>query len=123
VFGCSDEVLGAIESGVDFEKRIAEIYQRCRQPEEIDAAFDKLQQELSFEINKTMLQTRQKLLDNFDDEVREKLKVRQERSDNVLDRFEKILINLTRYELEQDAEFVSENSFRLDQSYRQEISK
>lgn len=41
VFGCSDEVLGAIESGVDFEKRIADIYQRCRQPEEIDAAFDK----------------------------------------------------------------------------------
>ncbi len=114
VFGCSDEVLGSIESGVDFEKRIAEIYQRCRQPEEIDAAFDKLQQELSFEINKTMVQTRQKLLDNFDDEVREKLKVRKERSDKVLDRFEKLLIDLTRYELAQDAEFVSENSFRLD---------
>ena len=28
VFGASDEVLGAIESGVDFEKRIAGIYQR-----------------------------------------------------------------------------------------------
>ncbi|MCX5636128.1 MAG: SNF2-related protein, partial [Planctomycetota bacterium] len=27
VFGASDEVLGSIESGVDFEKRIAEIYQ------------------------------------------------------------------------------------------------
>jgi ERCC4-related helicase len=114
VFGCSDEVLGTIESGVDFEKRIAEIYQRCRQPEEIDAAFDKLQQELSFEINKTMVQTRQKLLDNFDDEVREKLKVRKERSDKVLNRFEKLLIDLTRYELAQNAEFVSENSFRLD---------
>jgi ERCC4-related helicase len=114
VFGCSDEVLGAIESGVDFEKRIADIYQRCRQPEEIDAAFDKLQQELSFEINKTMVQTRQKLLDNFDDEVREKLKVRKERSDKVLNRFEKLLIDLTRYELAQNAEFVSENSFRLD---------
>jgi superfamily II DNA/RNA helicase len=114
VFGCSDEVLGAIESGVDFEKRIADIYQRCRQPEEIDAAFDKLQQELSFEINKTMVQTRQKLLENFDDEVREKLKVSKEQSDKVLDRFEKLLIDLTRYELAQEAEFVSENSFRLD---------
>ena len=27
VFGASDEVLGAIESGVDFEKRILAIYQ------------------------------------------------------------------------------------------------
>jgi SNF2 family DNA or RNA helicase len=47
VFGTSDEVLGAIESGVDFEKRIAEIYQQCRKPDEIEAAFNQLQQELS----------------------------------------------------------------------------
>jgi len=30
LFGASDEVLGRIESGVDFEKRIAEIYNCCR---------------------------------------------------------------------------------------------
>ena len=30
VFGASDEVLGAIESGVEFEKRIVSIYQNCR---------------------------------------------------------------------------------------------
>jgi len=34
VFGASDEVLGAIESGVDFEKRIVQIYQTCRTPEQ-----------------------------------------------------------------------------------------
>ena len=50
VFGSSDEILGAIESGVDFEKRIAGIYQRCRKPEEIQTAFDQLQLELSFEV-------------------------------------------------------------------------
>ena len=43
VFGASDEVLGAIESGVDFEKRIADIYQQCRSPKEIKTAFDQLQ--------------------------------------------------------------------------------
>ena len=59
VFGASDEVLGAIESGVDFEKRIADIYQRCRKPEEIQAAFDQLQLELSLEINEAMTRTRQ----------------------------------------------------------------
>ncbi len=42
VFGASDEVLGVIESGVDFEKRIAGIYQQCRQTSEIKAAFDQL---------------------------------------------------------------------------------
>lgn len=37
VFGASDEVLGAIESGVDFEKRITAIYQNCRTTEDIEA--------------------------------------------------------------------------------------
>jgi ERCC4-related helicase len=114
VFGSSDEVLGAIQSGVDFEKRIADIYQRCRQPDEINEAFNQLQQELSSEINETMVQTRQKLLENFDDEVREKLKVRAENSQEVLGRFERLLIDLTRYELGEDGEFVGETAFRLD---------
>lgn len=113
VFGSSDEVLGAIESGVDFEKRIADIYQRCRHPDEINEAFNQLQKELSLEINETMVQTRQKLL-NFDDEVREKLKVRAEDSKAVLDKFQKLLIQLTRHELAGAAEFLGESSFRLD---------
>lgn len=113
VFGTSDEVLGAIESGVDFEKRIAEIYQRCRKPEEIDEAFNRLQQELSFEINEAMTKTQRKLLENFDDEVREKLKVRASESKEVLGRFEQLLIRLTRHELAQEAEFLSDTSFRL----------
>src|SRR5438045_819294 len=59
VFGASDEVLGAIESGVDFEKRIADIYQRCRTPEEINASFDELQRELNQQIDEAMTRTRQ----------------------------------------------------------------
>src|SRR5499433_3164813 len=46
VFGASDEVLGAIESGVDFERRIAAIYQQCRTPQQIQFEFDQLQQDL-----------------------------------------------------------------------------
>lgn len=114
VFGSSDEVLGAIESGVDFEKRIADIYQRCRQAEEIDAAFNQLQQELSLEIDQAMVQTRQKLLENFDDEVREKLKVRADDSKALLNRFETMLMQLTQHELAKDAEFFGESTFRLN---------
>lgn len=46
VFGASDEVLGRIEGGLDFEKRILQIYDTCRQPEQIEAAFNALQAEL-----------------------------------------------------------------------------
>jgi len=40
VFGASDDVLGSIEAGVDFERRILEIYQGCRSEEEIQTAFE-----------------------------------------------------------------------------------
>jgi adenine-specific DNA-methyltransferase len=113
VFGTSDEVLGAIESGVDFEKRIASIYHRCRRTEEIRVAFDQLQLELSFEINEAITQTRRKLLEHFDDEVREKLKVRDEHSRAVLGRFEQLLMALTRHELKDHAEFLTDSSFNL----------
>lgn len=113
VFGSSDEVLGAIESGVDFEKRIAAIYQSCRRPEEIKSAFDALQLELDFEINEAMTATRRKLFENFDDEVRDKLKIRDDDSKAFLNRFERQLIQLTRHELNGHARFHGDAAFEL----------
>ena len=114
VFGASDEVLGVIESGVDFEKRIAGIYQQCRQTGEIRAAFDQLQQELTLEINEAMTHARQKLLENFDDEVREKLKVRNADTNLHLNQFERQLMRLAKHELNGAADFVDSSSFRLN---------
>jgi adenine-specific DNA-methyltransferase len=99
VFGASDEVLGAIESGVDFEKRIAEISQRCRTPEEINTSFDRLQQELSQQIDEAMTRTRQQLLEHFDVEVIEKLRLSRDNSTAYLDRYERMLMDLTHHEL------------------------
>jgi len=105
VFGASDEVLGAIGSGVDFERRIAEIYQNCREPEEIKSSFEQLQLDLSGEINEAMVKTRQVLLENFDEEVQEKLRMRADDSRNARNRFERMLMDLTRAELVQYASF------------------
>jgi adenine-specific DNA-methyltransferase len=107
VFGASDEVLGAIESGVDFEKRIAGIYQQCRQTAEIKSAFDELQLELTLEINEAMTHARRKLLENFDDEVREKLKMRNADTNLHLSQFERQLMKLAAHELDGDADFRS----------------
>ncbi len=113
VFGASDEVLGAIESGVDFEKRIADIYQKCRKPEEIKQAFDQLQTELKFEIDESISTTRRKLLENFDDDVRDKLRIGKAKSEAFLTRYEQALMTLTRHELKDHADFKDENSFEL----------
>ena len=75
VFGASDEILGALESGVDFEKRVLEIYQSCRLPEEINAAFDALRKDLESRIDQKMMETRATLIEKFDGDVRKKLRV------------------------------------------------
>lgn len=106
VFGASDEVLGSIESGVDFEKRIVKIYQECRSPEEIQASFDELQQELEAEIDESMKLTRKKLLENFDEEVHEKLRVNLKESTEYLNKYDNWLWELTRYALRECADFV-----------------
>lgn len=112
VFGASDEVLGAIGSGVDFERRIAEIYRNCREPDEIKASFEQLQLDLAGEINEAMVQTRQRLLENFDEEVQEKLRVRAEDSDHARSSFERMLMDLSRTELADYARF-DEEGFSL----------
>lgn len=114
VFGASDEVLGSIENGVDFEKRIARIYQECRTTKQIEDAFNELQSELEVNISDAMQQTRQKLLENFDEEVHEKLRINLQESKDYLSRYESWLWNITQFALNSNADFSSnEHSFRL----------
>lgn len=114
VFGASDDVLGSIESGVDFEKRIAEIYQKYRTEKEIIDQFDLLQKELEDQINGKMLSTRETLLANFDDEVLDKLKIRLSESREYITKYEQWLWAVTKYALIDSATFNDENlSFTL----------
>ncbi len=114
VFGASDEVLGAIESGVDFEKRIADIYQNCRTPEQIEFNFNTLQRDLEVRIDERMHQTRQKLLENFDEAVQEKLRLGKLQAEETLGRYEQWLWQITRFFLKGHADFEDgKNAFVL----------
>jgi len=105
VFGASDEVLGALESGVDIERRIAEVYQTCRTNTDIKAAFDALQAELDAKIQARLAATRQALLEHFDEDVRSRLKLSQEKTIECLSQRERWLLELTRVELNGQARF------------------
>ncbi|MCX6403795.1 MAG: SNF2-related protein, partial [Actinobacteria bacterium] len=50
VFGASDEILGAIEDGLNFETTISNILNKCKTSEEIDQAFKKLETEYATDI-------------------------------------------------------------------------
>ncbi len=120
VFGASDEVLGAIGSGVDFERRIADIYQNCRDPQAIKSSFEQLQLDLSGEISEAMVKTRQLLLENFDEEVQDKLRTRAEDSRAALNRYERMLMDLTAAELSEHADF-DQAGFSLKRSPSAEL--
>ena len=113
VFGASDEVLGTIERGIDFEKKVLEIVQNARSDEEVQSSFDLLQEEMEEKIDEDMINARQKLMDNMDQDVVSRLKSRKGVIENTLDDYTQRLLIVARAELP-DAEFHGEQSPRFD---------
>jgi hypothetical protein len=105
VFGSSDEILGTIESGVDFERRILEIYQQCRTPEEIDVAFRKLQSEMDEKIQTRLESTRKALLEHFDEDVHARLRMQLDAAREQLDSVGRMFWETTKFILDQRARF------------------
>lgn len=104
VFGASDEVLGAIESGVDIEKRIAQVYQTCRTTEEIREAFDQLRQELDVEIQANYKEAKSSIFEHLDEEVVSLLKMQHSETESSLNRREQCLFQLLCHELGESIE-------------------
>ncbi len=100
VFGASDGILGSIDS-LNFEKRIIEIYQKCRTTEEIEREFAELREYLLPQIDEKVNNIRQKLLENFDDDVAKRLKENKNNSENNLTKFESLLWEVTKFKLEE----------------------
>lgn len=99
VFGASDEVLGAIESGVDVEQRIGKIYQQCRDSEQIEVAFKELRAELDESLTTAERDTRRAVLEHLDADVVSKLRTRQGAVRNQLSDYQDHLLCLARAEL------------------------
>ncbi|MFO0807578.1 MAG: SNF2-related protein [Gemmataceae bacterium] len=105
VFGASDEVLGSIESGVDFERRVLAIYQSCRSSEQIEAAFRQLQADLNESIKARLEDTRKVLMEQFDEDVHSRLKTRLSDAEANLDRIGRLFWTLTHFVLADRAAF------------------
>lgn len=115
VFGASDEVLGRIEGGLDFEKRILQIYDTCRQPDQIEAAFNALQEELEEVIADRIKDTQSELLEHFDEDVHDRLKLRLDEAEARLDKLGRWFWGVTRYALSERARF-DEHSYAFSLS-------
>ncbi len=124
IFGASDEILGTIEGGLDFEKRIMAIYQSCRTRNEIEKAFNCLQKELESDIHQRMNETREQVIEYFDEDVHDLLKLQLDKARQRLDRVGRIFWDLTGFVLEPRATFNNENhTFRLHKPPADSIQK
>ena len=106
-------MLGAIESGIDFERKVVEAVQRGRTDVEIEAEFKQLEEELEAQITDDMREARQKLFDFLDRDVVARLRQRGSEIDITLNAFEQRLLTVARAEL-QEAQFHTPTGPRFD---------
>ena len=105
VFGASDEVLGSIEDGFDFEKTINRILSDSRSDADIDRAFKALEKQYATEISSEMAAAKAKVFDNLDPNVQDRLKSYDAQSGEVLNKFERLLLAVTQRQLAGYADF------------------
>lgn len=104
VFGASDEVLGTLSSGVDFEKQVLEIVQRGRTPEQVEFEFDALKATIQDKIDAAFEDARNRLLGEMDTTVISKLQDRGKELARILPEYVQRLLIAAQAELD-GAEF------------------
>jgi hypothetical protein len=107
VLGASDSVLGAMEDGVDLEKRIHGIIRECRSKAEIDVAFNALRRELDAVIKAREKKAQSALFEHFDEAVHERLRGQLGAARGLLDRTTQRFWRLMRFGLGGRANFDS----------------
>ena len=112
-FGASNDVLGAIESGIDFERQISDILNTCRTDAEISQRFKELQEKFKDEIATEHQAARARIFDGLDPHVQDRFKKYSEQAKEAFNSFERMFMGLTRYELRDEAEFEDEHVFTL----------
>lgn len=104
VFGASDEVLGILTDGIDFEREVLRIVQSCRSAEEADREFDLLTAKIQDSIDADMEAARAKVLETMDADVIAKLHRREQALVEILPEFKQRLLMVAEAELP-DARF------------------
>jgi len=100
VFGASDEVLGTLSSGVDFEKQVLEIVQKGRTPDQIEFEFDALKSTIQDKIDAAFEDARNRLLGEMDATVISKLQDRGNELARILPEYVQRLLVAAHAELE-----------------------
>lgn len=80
--------LGGLGSGIDFERKVLDIYRKCRTEKEIETGFAQLQLELTEVIEEKVEDAQRKVIQHFDEEIQQKLALRKEQMQIALSKYE-----------------------------------
>lgn len=118
ILGASDSILGTLEDGIDLQKSIIEIYTRCRTVEEINNAFDKIQEQYKDVIDESMEKTKKELLENFDEDLQAYFADVLDNTKASINKIERLFWRLTKIILHNDAVFDDETkTFTLNNDH------
>lgn len=109
IFGSSDEVLGKLNDGKDIENEIIRIYSSCRTNDEINDAFDELQEKYKDDIADTLEKTKSDLLENFDEDVQGLFDGVMDSALESISKYEQLFWRLTKCVLDKEALFDESN--------------
>lgn len=109
IFGSSDSILGTLEDGIDLQKAIVDIYTKCRTVEEINSAFDSIQEQYKEVIDESMRKTKQDLLDNFDEDLQAYFADVLDSTKASISKIEQLFWELTKIVLFNKAKFDEDN--------------
>ncbi len=105
--------LGSLDSGVGFERKVLNIYQKCRTKEQIEKEFNQLELDLSNEIEEKFENTQRKVIQHFDEEVREKLRIRSIEISKMLNKFDRDLERYIKFVFNSDLKEIGKNRYQV----------
>ncbi|EKE13608.1 MAG: hypothetical protein ACD_12C00889G0002 [uncultured bacterium] len=106
--------LGGLGTGVDFERKILDIYRKCRTENQIKKEFDQLQLDLGDVIIEKVEETHKKVIQHFDEEVRQKLQIRKQKLTDSLSKLDTYLKRYSNIVFKSKIKQVSDSIFEID---------
>lgn len=102
--------LAGLGAGLDFERRVLDIYRKCRTKKQIEEESAQLQLELADIIEEKMDNAQKKVIQHFDEDVYKKLKVRKQHIQDSLSKYDKELKRFVENAFADELE-IKENAF------------
>lgn len=112
-FGLSNDILGNFTEELNLEKVIYQIYSECRTKDEIETAFENLQNIYKKEIEQNVRLAQKYMIENFDIEVQKNFETMYTNTKIIVDELEYVLYGLISYKFANDFKALDSHSFQI----------